>query len=195
MSDELTFQDLLADFSDEVFVGRTEQLDLFERALTASRPPFLILAVSGQGGVGKTTLLEQFRHAARTHHQVVTALVNEDQTSIPMTLVGLADQFEERGPACERFREHYRRYQELKEEVEADPKAPKGMFDFALRSAAKISLRSLKRVPIGGEAAEVLLTPDAEEVVADRSVSWPAIWPESSKTRMIGCCCGKRIGN
>jgi hypothetical protein len=69
------------------------------------------------------------------------------------------------------------------------------MFDFALRSAAKISLRSLKRVPIGGEAAEVLLTPDAEEVVADRSVSWPAIWPESSKTRMIGCCCGKRIGN
>ena len=67
MPAELSFQDILSGFSDDVFVGRTEQLALFEKALTAARPPFLILAVAGQGGVGKSTLLEQFRHLAADH--------------------------------------------------------------------------------------------------------------------------------
>ncbi len=61
MPDVPSFQDLLSDFSTEGFVGRSEQLALFEKALTASRPPFLILDVSGQGGVGKTTLLDAVR--------------------------------------------------------------------------------------------------------------------------------------
>jgi len=53
MTDIPSFQDLLNDFADEVFVGRSEQLSLFESSLQASQPPFLILNISGQGGVGK----------------------------------------------------------------------------------------------------------------------------------------------
>ncbi|MCB0166851.1 MAG: ATP-binding protein, partial [Anaerolineae bacterium] len=167
MNNEPTFQDLLGDFSDEVFVGRTEQLDLFEKAITAARPLFLILAVHGQGGVGKSTLLEQFRHTAHNHN-ALTALTNEDYPSILTTLEQLAHDLEDAGHPCPTFKENYHHYQELKEQVDADPKAPTGMWDFALRSAAKISMKSLRRVPIGGEAAEVLLTPEAEEVVADQ---------------------------
>ena len=168
MTDSPTFQDLLADFSDEVFVGRSEQLALFEKALTAPRPQFLILAVSGQGGVGKTTLLERFRHIADAH-EVLTALSNEDQTNIPETLSRLAQQFESIGCSFKGFSERYRKYRELKEEVEADSKAPKGLFDFALRSATRIGLRSLRRIPIAGDAADVFLTSENEDRIADET--------------------------
>ena len=72
-----SFQNLLAEYSEEIFVGRSEQIALFEKAITSPRPPFLILDVSGQGGVGKTTLLERFRRVAG-EHKIPTALVNED---------------------------------------------------------------------------------------------------------------------
>ena len=44
----------------------------------------------------------------------------------------------------------------MRQEVEADPQAPTGLWDFALRSAAKITMKSLCRVPIAGEAASYL---------------------------------------
>jgi len=169
MPDVPSFQDLLSDFSAEVFVGRSEQLALFEKALTASRPPFLILDVSGQGGVGKTTLLEQFRLVAK-NHDVLTALANEDQSSIPAALDHLAHQFGESGHSFKTFDERYRKYRELKEQVEADPNAPKGLFDFALRSAARIGFRAVKkRIPLVEEATEVLLTPETEDVIVEQT--------------------------
>ena len=169
MSDVPSFQDLLSDFSAEVFVGRSEQLALFEKALTTSPPPFLILDISGQGGVGKTTLLEQFGRVAK-RYDVPTALANEDQTSVPATLAEFAHQVGEAGRTFKTFDERYRKYRELKEQVEADPNAPKGLFDFALRSAARIGFRAFKkRIPLAEEATEVLLSPDAEEVIVEQT--------------------------
>src|SRR6185436_11794231 len=42
------------------FVGRTAEKDLFQSALDASELPFFILYIFGPGGVGKTTLLQEF---------------------------------------------------------------------------------------------------------------------------------------
>ncbi|HEX8475678.1 MAG TPA: tetratricopeptide repeat protein [Pyrinomonadaceae bacterium] len=163
-----TFQDLLDDFSEEVFIGRTDHLTLFEKALTAPRPPFLILSVYGQGGVGKTTLTEQFQRVANDHG-VPTALTNEHQNSIPTALSYLAHQLAEGGHKCATFEERYRKYRELKDQIEADPKAPTGILDFAVRSATKIGLRSLNRLPIIGEAKDVLLGAEAEDVIANQA--------------------------
>lgn len=171
MTEVPTFQDLLAGFSDEIFVGRSEQLALFERALTAAKPPFLILAVSGQGGVGKTTLLEQFRHISNSHN-VVTALANEDQLSVATTLAYFAKQFDDAGHPFKTFDERYRKYRELKQEMEADPKAPKGLLDFAVRSVSRIGIRSLKRVPVAGEIAEEFISEESENEIVDHVSSF-----------------------
>jgi hypothetical protein len=46
------------------FVGRDEEIELFRAALLADEPPFIVLHVTGAGGVGKTTLLQEFARAA-----------------------------------------------------------------------------------------------------------------------------------
>ncbi|MDF5734102.1 MAG: ATP-binding protein [Rhizonema sp. PD38] len=42
------------------FVGRTHELELFQRAIASSELPFYVLHVFGPGGVGKTSLIRQF---------------------------------------------------------------------------------------------------------------------------------------
>ncbi len=42
------------------FVGREAEKSLFRSALTAPEPPFFVLHVYGPGGIGKTSLLQQF---------------------------------------------------------------------------------------------------------------------------------------
>lgn len=44
------------------FVGRSTELAMFQSALSAAELPFQILFVYGPGGVGKTTLLNEFAH-------------------------------------------------------------------------------------------------------------------------------------
>src|SRR6185295_8259987 len=53
------------------FVGRNGELSVFESALRADILPFYILHIYGPGGVGKTTLLQEFlllseRYGARS---------------------------------------------------------------------------------------------------------------------------------
>lgn len=47
------------------FVGRAAELGLFEKALSAPRPPFNLLFIYGPSGVGKTALLGQFAELCR----------------------------------------------------------------------------------------------------------------------------------
>ena len=149
MTDTPSFQDLLDDFADEVFVGRGEQLSLFETAIKATKPSFLILNISGQGGVGKSTLLERYRGISKSN-DVAYAIVNEDHLTILKILETFAQQLENEGLDFNHFNERYRKYQELKEKVEADPNVPSGLMDFALRGIAKVGMKSLKRIPVGG---------------------------------------------
>ncbi len=54
------------------FVGRENELALFERALSEPELPFFVLSIFGPGGVGKTTLLRELLHICdRRQTQVV----------------------------------------------------------------------------------------------------------------------------
>ena len=49
------------------FVGRNGELSLLESALTAETLPFFVLHIFGPGGVGKTTLLQEFALISEQH--------------------------------------------------------------------------------------------------------------------------------
>lgn len=63
-----------------ILIGREDQQDLFTRSLLqpGHREAKLIFSISGQGGVGKTTLLKEFRRIAEGHGDVV-AYVDEER--------------------------------------------------------------------------------------------------------------------
>jgi DNA-binding winged helix-turn-helix (wHTH) protein len=61
----LRVADRLASARQRRFVGRERELELFRAALQAAEPPFVALHVLGAGGVGKTTLLQEFARVAR----------------------------------------------------------------------------------------------------------------------------------
>jgi tetratricopeptide (TPR) repeat protein len=168
MPDAPSFQDLLNDFADEIFVGRGEQLTLFESAIKASQPAFLILNISGQGGVGKTTLLERYCQISK-NNEVAYASVTEDHLAIPKILEVFVSQLKEDGLDFDTFTERHRKYLELKEKVESDPKVPSGLMDFALRGITRVGVKSLKRIPVAGDVADVFLSPESEEIIAEQA--------------------------
>ena len=56
------------------FVGREGELNLFTSTLRAEHLPFFVLHVFGPGGVGKTTLLQEFIRISETHNARTTYL-------------------------------------------------------------------------------------------------------------------------
>jgi hypothetical protein len=96
------------------FVGREAELELFRSALLAGESPFVALYIYGPGGVGKTTLLREYRRLAHTVGRTTIlldsrnmepspagfqqawqqALGGEALTAVPPTLILLIDTYE-----------------------------------------------------------------------------------------------------
>ena len=111
------------------------------------------MSVFGQGGVGKTTLLKQFRKIA-SENNFATALSNDEETSVPKVMARLAQQFENQGHKLEKFSERYKVYRQKKQELESDPEAPQGFSAFLGQAVAKGGLRLAKEVPVAGAAMD-----------------------------------------
>src|SRR5690348_2540379 len=69
----------------KIFIGRTEELHFFrEHILKPEDPAYNIVSISGQGGVGKSTLLIRFiedTQASDFKDTCLSALVNERQAT------------------------------------------------------------------------------------------------------------------
>ena len=130
----------------------------------------LIFSVSGQGGVGKTTLLREFRRIAEESGHVV-AYVDEGAVTnrvddVPEAMHRLAEDLEGQGFRFEKFRERYKAYRVKKQEMEADPEAPKGFVGDATRGVMKIALEAGKSaVPFGSMVDSEMLASKAGELM------------------------------
>ncbi|MBD2072574.1 tetratricopeptide repeat protein [Phormidium sp. FACHB-592] len=146
------------------FVGREAQLQSFRSTLNTpyeQRTKF-IFNVSGQGGIGKTTLLKQFRKIVEDSKQVVAYVDEGAQSnqvdSVPEALDRLAADFEAQGHAFTRFRERYKVYRQKRQELEADPDAPQGFVAGLGRVVAKASLGAAKSIPGSGAVLDFVDT-------------------------------------
>lgn len=66
--------DRLMEASRRLFVGRTNQRKLFEKALLADALPFNLLHIFGPGGIGKTSLLYEYKRVCEERRISVTYL-------------------------------------------------------------------------------------------------------------------------
>ena len=139
-----------------ILIGREDQQDLFRRSLLQPehREAKLIFSISGQGGVGKTTLLKEFRRIAEGHGDVVAyvdeGMVTNRVDDVPEALHRLVEDLERQGCKFEEFRKQYKAYRVKKQEMEAEPEAPKGFVGDGVRGLAKIGIEAGKGlVPFG----------------------------------------------
>jgi len=158
------------------FIGRETQLKAFRDVLTI---PFdqrskVIFNISGQGGIGKTTLLKQLRKIATDLKQLI-AYADEGVPSnrvddVSETLDRLATDFEQQGQKFDKFRERYKTYRQKRQELEADPEAPQGVVAGLGRILTKASLGAAKSIPGSGAVLDLVET----DAIADKAGEWMA---------------------
>ncbi|HEY1351716.1 MAG TPA: tetratricopeptide repeat protein [Ktedonobacteraceae bacterium] len=132
------WDDLITEAEAERFVGREQELDLFRKEMSLPRPHSLIFYITGQGGVGKSTLLGRYRAFAEAAGFLL-ADTDELQRDVPSVLGRFARQFSEQGIQLKRFNERYKTYRQKMNELENDPQAPQGLAALLGRTVIRAS--------------------------------------------------------
>ena len=127
----------------EYFVGRQQELENFRQHISLTKPRYLIFYITGQGGVGKTTLLNRYREIAGGD-DFLLADCDEKQRDVAAVLGRFAQQLTEQGFPLKHFNERYKTYLQKMHEIEMDPEAPQGL-------AATVARTVVRAVFIGGD--------------------------------------------
>src|SRR6266849_1301976 len=110
----------------EYFVGREQELESFRQQISLTKPRYLIFYIAGQGGVGKTTLLDRYKEIAEKKGFLL-ADCDEQQRDMPTVLGRFAQQLTGQSISLKRFNELYKTYRQKRHEIENDPEAPRGL--------------------------------------------------------------------
>ncbi|WP_392481179.1 tetratricopeptide repeat protein [Nostoc sp. C110] len=165
-----SLQDILKQRQQSGFVGREDQVNQFRQNLALppedDRRRFLY-NVWGQGGVGKSTLLRQFRKIA-DEAKIISAYIDEAEKTIPEVMGRLAEDLERQGHKLSQFTERYKVYRQKRQELETDPEAPQGFSAFVGKTMAKTGVRLARRVPVGGAVFDFV----DEDAFATQAGEW-----------------------
>ncbi|MBN3890127.1 MAG: tetratricopeptide repeat protein [Nostoc sp. JL31] len=165
-----SLQDILKQRQQSGFVGREDQVNQFRQNLALppedDRRRFLY-NVWGQGGVGKSTLLRQFRKIA-DEAKIISAYIDEAEKTIPEVMGRLAEDLERQGHKLTQFTERYKVYRQKRQELETDPEAPQGFSAFVGKTMAKTGVRLARRVPVGGAVFDFV----DEDAFATQAGEW-----------------------
>lgn len=162
-----SIQDVLRRRQTAGFVGRAGQLALFrenfDRPVDDERKCF-VFNVHGEGGVGKSTLVERWRLIAR-ERGAAEARLDEHVYSVPEAMAAVAEQLG--SGAMKELRARYSDFLKGREQVERDPQAPRELWSQVVRTGVKVSLHASKAVPGVGPVVDLV---DGEQAAdaADR---------------------------
>ena len=158
------------------FIGREFQLQAFRGVLATPYEDRTtsIFSISGQGGIGKTTLLKQFRKITDELKHVAAYVDEGSQTNlvddVPEALSRLALDLEKQGIELKKFQERYKVYRQKKQELEADPDAPQGFAAGMGKFIARAGIGVAKSIPGSGGVMEFV----DSEGVANQAGEWTA---------------------
>ncbi|MEH1951707.1 MAG: tetratricopeptide repeat protein [Nostoc sp.] len=165
-----SLQDILKQRQQSGFVGREDQVNQFRQNLALSPEDdrrHFVYNVWGQGGVGKNTLLRQFRKIA-DEAKIISAYIDEAEKTIPEVMGRLAEDLERQGHKLTQFTERYKVYRQKRQELETDPEAPQGFSAFVGKTMAKTGVRLARRVPVGGAVFDFV----DEDAFATQAGEW-----------------------
>jgi tetratricopeptide (TPR) repeat protein len=111
-------------------------------------PNYMVFAVTGEGGVGKSTLLKQFEVMA--HSPAINAIVItcDDRYPTPVAVMGqIAGELAKHDVSHKEFDERYKKYRELRQEVESDPKMSRSAVNLLTMGLTDLTIKSLRKAP------------------------------------------------
>ncbi|NBD36195.1 MAG: tetratricopeptide repeat protein [Chloroflexi bacterium] len=124
-----TWGDLLRQRSSHLFVGREQEQETFRLNFIYAVPKFLLFAIHGEPGVGKSALMARFRRITQ-EHDGLTAWVNSTQLGPTpretqlRTMRAIARQFARVDTPLLPFEDGYAEYETALESVAADAAPP-----------------------------------------------------------------------
>ncbi len=134
------------------FVAREEELNLFRENLSLELDDEhrrFVLNVFGQGGVGKTKLLEAYRRLA---HEAgwLTACIDQVKEGLPEVMHRLATELGADMRSFKNFNERYERFLRNREALEADPEYVEGFAGLAGSVISRAGVLLARRTPVAG---------------------------------------------
>jgi len=132
----------------KIFIGREGELLFFrQNILKPEDPTHNIISISGQGGVGKSTLLARYideTHAPEFKDYCLIALVDERQTTPASIMEKFADQLHLTGD----FEKALKQYKEVLRKLQSEREATREAL--LRKTTADIAGSVVKDVPIVG---------------------------------------------
>lgn len=165
-----SLQDIVKQRQQSNFVGREDQINRFRHNLALpleDNSRCFLFNVCGQGGIGKSTLLRQFRKIA-DEAKMISAYVDEAEKTIPEVMGRLAEELEQQGYKLTQFSDRYKVYRQKCQELETDPDAPQGFSAFVGKTIVKTSVHLARRVPVGGAVFDFV----DEDALATQAGEW-----------------------
>jgi tetratricopeptide (TPR) repeat protein len=168
-----SLQDLIRRRQQSEFIGRGDYIRAFRDNLALRSDDerrWHIFSVHGQGGVGKTALLTQFRKIAG-EAGTVTAYVDEFDDDVLKAMAATAEQLTgAAGFKSSKFLDRYREYRQHRQELELDPEAPQGFPAFLGATLVKTGFTLGRRIPVAGAVFDLV----DEESAAAQAGEWTA---------------------
>ena len=145
-----SWKQVLRERSRDHFVGRAEPLRQLSENF-GDEPNYLVFSITGEGGVGKTTLLQRFASIASGPSIDAIVAACDDRQLLPAgAMEHIARELAKHNVRHKELDERLKKYHELKDEIERDPKAPRGAVDLLARGVSHLAIKSGSSVPVVG---------------------------------------------
>lgn len=136
----------------DIFVGRTNEINFFvQQILKPVTPDYNIVSISGQGGVGKSTLLERFqKESQETEFKdfCLPVFVNERQITPVAIMEQFADQLEKAGHPLTEFEKKLADYKEVLRKLRDEREAGRDAF---LQGGMDMVGSVVETIPVAGK--------------------------------------------